>query len=78
MTINTMPMPSTAVSTCSHPALIARPSWAATGALIGAGYGVRAAQVEVFPQTDRAAVATQPAFQGVKSRGPRAWSCPAT
>lgn len=77
MTINTMPMLSTAVSTCSHPAPIARTSWAATGAFIGAGR-VRAAQGEVSPRADRALAATKPVFQGVESRGPRAWSCPTT
>lgn len=75
MKINTMPMLSTGLFACSHPALDARTPWAATGAFAGAGYGVRAAQGEVSPQADRA---KKPAIQGVTSRGPRAWSCPTT
>lgn len=64
-------------SPCGHLA-IAEPSGLiaeslASGAFTGAGYATRT-QGDVAKQTDRA---VKPA-QGVESRGPRAWSCPAT
>ncbi|MGH3351950.1 MAG: hypothetical protein ACRDPS_14880 [Nocardioides sp.] len=72
MTINTIktPINGIAMSACGHPEL-SSPTWAtpATGAFIGAGYGMRVEQGLVSPQADAIKV---------KSHGIRAWSCSTT
>ena len=77
MKINTIqtPINGIAMSACGHPELFSlighSPMWAtpATGAFIGAGYGMRVEQGLVSLQADA---------MKVKSHGIRAWSCQTT